>query len=219
MGEVGFFIYDNGEYTKYIELTGDNLIIYPSNEEINIKNFIAKDIKINGIDVKGYYYKDLDNGYYLIRGVNLSDGTRGYYLYNEVEKTFQTFDIDLINKMNDDNSFYMYALIGSATLIFLCLIIIIAQLNSKKKIRRVIASLEEKLNNKNIKDKKVNLDSKKENKEKDKNKNKSREDKKFLRDEELDKLIDEALDKKDNNEEKIESKIEDTGVYNILEDD
>ena len=41
MGEVGFFIYDNGEYTKYIELTGDNLIIYPSNEEINIKNFIA----------------------------------------------------------------------------------------------------------------------------------------------------------------------------------
>lgn len=217
MGEVGFFIYDNGEYTKYIELTGDNLIIYPSNEEINIKNFIAKDIKINDIDVKGYYYKDLDNGYYLIRGVNLSDGTRGYYLYNEVEKTFQTFDIDLINKMNDDNSFYMYALIGSATLIFLCLIIIIAQLNNKRKIRRVIASLEEKLNNKNIKDKKVNLDSKKENKEKDKNKNK--EDKKFLRDEELDKLIDEALDKKDNNEEKIESKIEETGVYNILEDD
>ena len=104
-------------------------------------------------------------------------------------------------------------------LIFLCLIIIIAQLNSKRKIRKVIASLEEKLNNKNIKDKKANLDSKKENKEKDKNKNKSREDKKFLRDEELDKLIDEALDKKDNNEEKIESKIEETGVYNILEDD
>ena len=43
----------------------------------------------------------------------------------------------------------MYALIGSATLIFLCLIIIIAQLNNKRKIRRVIASLEEKLNNKN----------------------------------------------------------------------
>ena len=101
----------------------------------------------------------------------------------------------------------MYALIGSATLIFLCLIIIIAQLNSKKKIRRVIASLEEKLNNKNIKDKK------------DKSKSKNKEDKKFLRDEELDKLIDEALDKKDNNEEKIESKIEETGVYNILEDD
>ena len=182
-------------------------LINPSNEEINIKNFIAKDIKINDIDVKGYYYKDLDNGYYLIRGVNLSDGTRGYYLYNEVEKTFQTFDIDLINKLYDDNSFYMYALIGSATLIFLCLIIIIAQLNSKKKIRRVIASLEEKLNNKNIKDKK------------DKSKSKNKEDKKFLRDEELDKLIDEALDKKDNNEEKIESKIEETGVYNILEDD
>ena len=101
----------------------------------------------------------------------------------------------------------MYALIGSATLIFLCLIIIIAQLNSKKKIRRVIASLEEKLNNKNIKYKK------------DKSKSKNKEDKKFLRDEELDKLIDEALDKKDNNEEKIESKIEETGVYNILEDD
>ena len=52
-----------------------------------------------------------------------------------------------------------------------------------------------------------------------KSKSKNKEDKKFLRDEELDKLIDEALDKKDNNEEKIESKIEETGVYNILEDD
>ena len=58
--------------------------------------------------------------------MNLGTGAKDYYLYDSKEETYQVFNEELFNSLIDDANFYLYMLLGSAGVILLCLIIIIA---------------------------------------------------------------------------------------------
>ena len=64
LGVTNFFIYEDNKYTKYYELVSDNLIIMPTNNSLNLKGYVEKEITINDNKVKAYQYKKLDNSLY-----------------------------------------------------------------------------------------------------------------------------------------------------------
>ena len=195
-GDTNFYIYKDGQYYNYTEITTDNLVVYPTNKEVNLKNWVSTDININNIPVKAYKYDLLDNNYYLLYGMNLLDGQENLYLYDEVENSMQIFNSDLYNLLLDDNTFYLYFIIGAFAVIILCLIIIISLIHSKKKVRKSINILEQKLEKR---EKEIKMIAELKNNHKNRKKNKQNK--------ELAKILEEV------------KKEDDTETYNILEDD
>ena len=147
-GVTNFFIYENGKYTKYYELVSDNLIVMPTNNDLNIKGYVLKEITINDNKVKAYQYKKLDNDFFIFEGRNLEDNSIHTYLYNKKDNTYILFDNDLYNSLYKDYMFFLYALGGSAGIIFLSLIIIMIISSKNRKARKLALSLEEKIKHK-----------------------------------------------------------------------
>ena len=65
LGVTSFFIYEDNKYTKYYELVSDNLIIMPTNNSLNLKSYVEKEITINDNKIKAYQYKKLDNDFFV----------------------------------------------------------------------------------------------------------------------------------------------------------
>ena len=147
-GVTNFFIYENGKYSKYYELVSDNLIVMPTNNTLNIKGYILKEITINDNKVKAYQYKKLDNDFFVFEGRNLEDNSIHTYLYNQKDNTYILFDNDLYNSLYKDYMFFLYVLGGSAGIIFLSLIIIMIISSKNRKARKFALSLEEKIKHK-----------------------------------------------------------------------
>lgn len=147
-GVTNFFIYENGKYTKYYELVSDNLIVMPTNNTLNIKGYVLKEITINDNKVKAYQYKKVDNDFFVFEGRNLEDNSIHTYLYNQKDNTYILFDNDLYNSLYKDYMFFLYALGGSAGIIFLSLIIIMIISSKNRKARKLALSLEEKIKHK-----------------------------------------------------------------------
>ena len=147
-GVTNFFIYENGKYTKYYELVSDNLIVMPTNNDLNIKGYVLKEITINDNKVKAYQYKKVDNDFFIFEGRNLEDNSIHTYLYNKKDNTYILFDNDLYNSLYKDYMFFLYVLGGSAGIIFLSLIIIMIISSKNRKARKLALSLEEKIKHK-----------------------------------------------------------------------
>ena len=147
-GVTNFFIYENGKYSKYYELVSDNLIVMPTNNTLNIKGYVLKEIIINDNKVKAYQYKKLDNDFFVFEGRNLEDNSIHTYLYNQKDNTYILFDNDLYNSLYKDYMFFLYVLGGSAGIIFLSLIIIMIISSKNRKARKFALSLEEKIKHK-----------------------------------------------------------------------
>ena len=147
-GVTNFFIYENGKYTKYYELVSDNLIVMPTNNALNVKGYVLKEIAINDNKVKAYQYKKVDNDFFVFEGRNLEDNSIHTYLYNQKDNTYILFDNDLYNSLYKDYMFFLYALGGSAGIIFLSLIIIMIISSKNRKARKFALSLEEKIKHK-----------------------------------------------------------------------
>lgn len=141
-GNISFFIYDNGNYFPYIELNSNNIILYPMEKELNYKGYNKTTIDFQNTPITAYQYKN-DNHFYLIYGLDLETNKENTYMYDSENNTLQIFNAELFNSLNADIEFYLYFLLGSASVIFLCLIIIIALIHSRKKIYKVI----QKMNN------------------------------------------------------------------------
>lgn len=141
-GNISFFIYDDGNYFPYIELNSNNIILYPMEKELNYKGYNKTTIDFQNTTITAYQYKN-DNHFYLIYGLDLETNKENTYMYDSENNTLQIFNAELFNSLNADIEFYLYFLLGSASVIFLCLIIIIALIHSRKKIYKVI----QKMNN------------------------------------------------------------------------
>ena len=103
LGVTNFFIYEDNKYTKYYELVSDNLIIMPTNNSLNLKGYVEKEITINDNKVKAYQYKKLDNDFFVFEGRNLEDNSIHTYLYNKSDNTYTLFDNDLYNSLYKDH--------------------------------------------------------------------------------------------------------------------
>ena len=148
LGITNFFIYEDNKYTKYYELVSDNLIIMPTNNSLNLKSYVEKEITINDNKIKAYQYKKLDNDFFVFEGRNLEDNSIHTYLYNKSDNTYTLFDNDLYNSLYKDYMFFIYILGGAAGIIILSLITIMILSSKNRKARKLAIVLEEKIKHK-----------------------------------------------------------------------
>ena len=212
-GNVYFYTYNEGEYTRYIELSSNNTSInYLNATDMPYKNFVETKLNINGEDLVVYkYVKGLDlfgikvkaagnddNKYYLVYGMDVNNGEKNYYLFDSVNGTYQVFNAQLYNGLVDDSNVYLYLLCGAALLLFICIIIIIILISKKDKKAKDYKKKIEAMTLENNKEDKPKEEIKKETEE----------------------IVDDKPKKKRGRKKKEETvKDEDTEMYNILEDD
>jgi len=139
-GKISFFIYKDGKYEKYIELSNKQIIIYPL-EATNIpEGYELTTIEINNEKVVAYTNDSNDS--VLVYGVNIATGNKGFYSYDKEEQTFQRYTVE------EENNLFLYLVIalGSVSVLLLILLIIVGS-NSKKK-TKLIKKYEELQNKK-----------------------------------------------------------------------
>ena len=136
-GNVNYFIYDNGKYEKYIELSSNILVLSPLDvDKVLFNNFKIVDKSINGNNIKVLQYKNLDK-YYVIYAMDVNSGEYNYYLYDSINSAYQLFNEELFNDLVSDANFYLYMLCGAGVLIILCMIIILSMSKRRKKVAKI----------------------------------------------------------------------------------
>ncbi len=153
------FIYDNGKYTKYNEVTGTSLKIVILEYDKEIPGLTKVTSMIDGKSYAASTYQN-NKDYYVVYGLNIATGEKDFYLYDAINKTFSLYNNEQVKALINTNKIYLYVIIVFGLGLFLSLICIV-KLNSQKKKKK-----------EEDKDKKVN---EKENKEV-KNKTKSKKD-------------------------------------------
>jgi len=143
-GEISYFIYENNNYTRYVEISNKDLLIYPLKATEIPKGYEKTTIKIKDETVEAY--KSENNT--LIYGMNIISGNKSFYRYDNKEQTFQRFEI--IEESN--NLLYLCIALGVVSGLLLFLLIIVGSNSSKK--TKLIKKYEELQNKKNLKQKK-----------------------------------------------------------------
>lgn len=137
-GNSALFLYQNNEYTKYRELSFNQMRIYPldSYEEIEGYTKVTKTILQNEITLF-----EKENSYPIIYGLNLETGKKDYYTYDEKENTLQRYQKPIVDTKLQD--LYLYAAIGATGLLIITYFIMIIVLihNGKKKRRKLEKTL------------------------------------------------------------------------------
>lgn len=131
VGETKLYIYDNGKYTLYEELTFNQLSIktLEVDESIIPEGYTKTKIDVSGNSVLVYGKENSD--YYLIYGLNLENGNKNLYKYDKVENTLQRYE-----NIVDNNDLYYYIIVGLfgfIVLSYIIFIILIAKNNKRAK--------------------------------------------------------------------------------------
>ena len=135
-GKVNLYIYKDDKYTKYKEFSFESIIVTEANIDEIPDGFVETSIKINDEEVKAYKSDDYSD-YYLVGATNISTGEKNLYQYNPKENTIQLFNYSLLNKISDlkdENTNYIYIIIGLGILLIITyLAILISCIKNKKK--------------------------------------------------------------------------------------
>lgn len=153
-GTISYYIYNEGKYEKYIELSNKNIVIYPLKATDIPKGYALTTIEINGEKITAYVNDS--KGYVLIYGINIDTGNKGFYSYDKEEQTFQRFNPENTNL--DGNFIYLIIALGIVSVLLLFLLIIVGS-NSKKKTKLIkkYEELHDKKNNNKKQEKKENI--------------------------------------------------------------
>lgn len=191
-GNIALYVYDKdkNEYTKYIELSSEAIILYvmtPDEDALKlIKGYKKATIEFNNEKITAYKKKK-SSDYSLIYGMNLATGKVNWYMYEETEGTLQLYDPDnenvIINEKEDNDKKKDYIILGLGGLLILILLINLINTLRKPKNKNNDFELEEKINN----DKKINEDENKIQPEEEKEETKPKKKRKK-------KSVDELLD-------------------------
>ena len=133
-GKQAFYIYDNGVYKPYKELTFNQLKIclldMPSVPDLYEKGiFVYNDENINAYKISP------NSSYSLIYGMNVETGNKNYYIYDSNENTIQIYNTEEISKLNEKIEYMIYIIIGLLGFSFILLIttlIVVFKKSSKK---------------------------------------------------------------------------------------
>lgn len=133
-GKQDFYIYDNGNYKLYKELTFNQIKIclldMPTVPELYEKGiFVYNDENINA------YKTSSNSSYSLIYGMNVETGIKNYYIYDSNENTIQIYNTEEISKLNEKIEYMIYIIIGLLGFSFILLIttlILVFKKSSKK---------------------------------------------------------------------------------------
>ena len=151
-GEIGLYIYEDGKYTKYIELNFGNITIYPlaMNEKLDNYKKYTTIIQQNNIECLA---TSSSSRYKLIYGMNVETKEKGLYIYDSKDNTLLKYDSSSFNNMSDRLKKVTCVAIGFGVTTFVSLIILIIASSKKKgnkKIEKVDNKPKEKDKNKEV---------------------------------------------------------------------
>lgn len=149
-GKVDLFIYDNGKYEKYNDITSSSITLVYLEPETIPQNFKKTTMLINEKETTVFMYDSKT----LVYGINLVTGQKNFYSYEKNEKTFQLFNIKDYQeekKEQIDNKYLVYGLsIG-----VLLLLLLVMLLSSKCSKLSKIVKLNEKIKKIDIEKEKI----------------------------------------------------------------
>lgn len=138
-GKQQFYVYNNGTYKLYKELTFNQvkicLLDMPSIPELYEKGvFVYNDENINA------YKTSPNSSYSLIYGMNVETGIENYYIYDSNENTIQIYNTEEVNILNQKIEYMIYIIIGllgfSFVLLIVSLILVFKKSSKKEKIKK-----------------------------------------------------------------------------------
>ena len=129
-GNISLFIYEDGTYLKYIELSFGQLTLYPLNMDEEIKGYEKSTISIGENRVECLQLDD-SNRYRIIKAINVETNEKGLYLFDTKDNSAIKYDDSYIKELENKNKLLMYSTIAFALSTLLALIIFISK-NSKK---------------------------------------------------------------------------------------
>lgn len=138
-GKQQFYVYNNGTYKLYKELTFNQvkicLLDMPSIPELYEKGvFVYNDENINA------YKTSPNSSYSLIYGMNVETGIENYYIYDSNENTIQIYNTEEVNILNQKIEYLIYIIIGllgfSFVLLIVSLILVFKKSSKKEKTKK-----------------------------------------------------------------------------------
>lgn len=133
-GNIGYYIYKNGEYFKFIELKLGNVDLIVLNLE-ELPDYKKTKISINEIEYDVLKYSDTSR-FALIYGTNLHNDNTSYYVYDNLDNTLQRYDEGLLNIKKEEIKKYKtltYVLAGTSAGIFILFILSLCLKGKKNK--------------------------------------------------------------------------------------
>lgn len=133
-GNILLAKYDNNKYSLYNEIKGNSLVIIPLEFKGKIKGYEKSVIKINKKEVECYKFKK-DSKTSIIYGLNLLTGKEEYFVYDEINKSFTSYDSEYVDFIEETNKYYLLAtcIFGGALLLSLILLIVVSKKKNKNK--------------------------------------------------------------------------------------
>lgn len=203
-GTVENFIYDNGNYHKYIETVGTSLKVIILDYDKELPGLAKYQEEIDGQSYQ-IFKASSNSSNYVVYALNIETGEKDFYNYDTINKTFTLYDKERIDELNKLNETYLYIIIAFGIGLFLAIVSLISTNISKKKTLKKNDELKKEIEKKK--------DIVKEEKKDKKKKKKQKEDKE---------KIEESIIKEDINEVKeiVNKDEEETKeFYDIFEDD
>lgn len=127
-GNSGLYVYENNNYMPYSEHTFSKIVFYPlepKDSDIPV-GYEKTDITYNDQKIVAYKTSELSK-YSLLYGMNVETGKVNMYMYDEVEKTLQIYNDEVVKSLEkelEQMKLIVAALAGGCGfLLLLCIII------------------------------------------------------------------------------------------------
>lgn len=123
-GNQNFYIYQNGEYHLYKELTFNQMKICLLDIPQIPEGYSKSTIVYNDENLEAYKLNP-NSKYAILYGMNVATGEEHYYSYESSENTLQIYHTEEIDLLNEKVEQYVYLIIGLLGLSFIFLIIML----------------------------------------------------------------------------------------------
>lgn len=123
-GNQNFYIYQNGEYHLYKELTFNQMKICLLDIPQIPDGYSKSTIVYNDENLEAYKLNS-NSKYAILYGMNVATGEEHYYSYESSENTLQIYHTEEIDLLNEKVEQYVYLIIGLLGLSFIFLIIML----------------------------------------------------------------------------------------------
>lgn len=131
---ISLFIYEDGKYTKYVELTFGSLTLYPLKMDESIKDYKKSEVLVGENKIECLEL-DAQNRYKIIKAINVETNEKGLYLYDTKDHNAIKYDDSYVKSLETKNKSLTYSTIAFITSTALSVIAIIG-LSSKKKSKK-----------------------------------------------------------------------------------
>ncbi len=146
-GNILYAIYnkENNSYSTYKELKANSLTLYLTDFPSDLKGYIKATQRINEMEVPVFKYKE-DSRFIICYGMNIETGKYDYYSYDTEEGTFQIWNQEEIEELQNNVTTYLYMCMAFGIGLVFAFILILCLLKKKTKKKKRIKKEEEKIN-------------------------------------------------------------------------